>query len=497
MSYLGLDVGTSGCKAVVFDDDGKQLSSAHREYSIVSKEEGWAELDSRLVMESCMEVIREAAASCTSDPVRGIGISSQGEAFTAIGPGGEVLADAMVSSDARAASIADSWSRQFGKQRLYEITGHTAAPIFSLFKLLWLRAHLPEVWGNAKAFYCFEDLIQWRLGLDPAISWCLAGRTVMFNVRTHQWDKELLEAVGLSPSKLARPVPSGAIAGTIPKSVADELGLTESVIVVAGGHDQCCGALGAGVASPGRAVYGTGTVDCITPAFPEPIFSDDLFANSLATYDYTVSGMYTTVAYSITGGNILTWFRDEWAAHEVQDATLLGISPYELLLKQVGTRPSGLLVLPYWTPSGTPYFDSEVKGAILGLRMTTTRSDVLRALLEGVAFEMKLNLDILDRSGVRISELVAIGGGAKSRALIQLKADVLNRPIARASVTEAGCMGAAMLAKAADNGTDVKNIAADWVRLTDLLEPDPGNAAFYQEQFGSYLKLYPTLKTLY
>ncbi len=497
MSYLGLDVGTSGCKAVVFDSNGKQLSSAHRGYAILSPEEGQAELDSLLVMDACKEVIREAASGCADDPVRGIGISSQGEAFTAIGPDGEVLANAMVSSDCRAASIARTWSDEFGARRLYEITGHNAAPLFSLFKFVWLRDNMPDVWRRAKSFYCFEDLVQWSLGLDPAISWCLAGRTAMFNLRAHAWDAGILDAVGLDGSKLARPIPSGEVAGTIPRRIAEGLGLREGVIVVAGGHDQPCGALGAGVVSPGRAVYGMGTVDCLTPAFREPVFSEDLLAHGIATYNYTVGDMYTTVAYSLTGGNILTWFKEEWGSEEVREAAARGVNPYELLLEQIGTRPSGLLVLPYWTPSGTPYFDPHVKGAILGLRMTTTRPDVLRALLEGVAFEMKLNLNILDRSGITISELVAIGGGAKSRAFIQLKADVLNRPIARAAVTEAGCMGVAMLAQAAHTGADVRDIAADRVRLTDVIEPDPDNAAFYQQQFADYLKLYPILKSLY
>lgn len=495
MSYLGLDIGTSGCKAVVFDEAGNELASAYHEYAVFSASDGWAELDSCQVMQSCMDVIREAAAK-SDDPVRGIGISSQGEAFTAIGPDGEILANAMVSSDSRAASISQDWSEKFGRQRLYEKTGHTPSPIFSLFKLIWLKENRPDIWRKSKAFYCFEDLIQMRLGIDPAISWCLAGRTVMFNVLEHVWDQDILSEIGLDPAKLARPIASGEIAGTIPPAVARELGIPDGVIVVAGGHDQCCGALGAGVVSAGRAVYGTGTVDCITPAFSKPVFSESLFASNLATYDYTVSGMYTTVAYSLTGGNIMKWFRDELAQPEVQKAAELGVSPYELMLKQIGDKPSGLLVLPYWTPSGTPYFDSDTPGAILGMRMTTTRQDVLRGLLEGVAFEMKLNLDILQHSGIEVDELVAIGGGAKSRSFIQLKADVLDKPIARAKVTEAGCLGVAMLAKAACTGESIKEISKNWVKITDIIEPSKANSDAYNQQFENYLKLYPALQSL-
>lgn len=496
MSYLGLDIGTTGCKAVVFDERGCELASAYREYAVIIPREGWAELDSSLVCDSCMAVIREAASACPEDPVSAMGISSQGEAYTPVGPDGEMLGNGMVSFDTRAAEISDRWSAEFGREKLYRITGQTAYPMYTVFKLLWLRDNQPEIWARAKAFYCFEDLMHHRLGLEPAISWSLAGRTMMFNVLTHQWDDEILSAVGLDRSKLARPLPSGEIVGTIPKAVSRDLGLSEDTIVVTGGHDQPSGALGAGVAASGVAVYGTGTVECITPAFATPIFSDDLFKNNICTYDFTVRGMYTTVAYNLTGGNILKWFRDEWGQPEVEEAARTGANPYQILLGKIGDKPSSLMVLPYFTPSGTPYFDTTTRGAILGLRLTTKREDVLRALLEGVTFEMRLNLDILDRSGIGINELIAIGGGAKSRAWVQLKADVLNKPIKTVAVTEAGCLGVAMLAMAAHMNIDVTKLVPEWVRITDEVEPNPENASYYDDRFATYLKLYPALRSI-
>lgn len=494
MSYLGIDIGTTGCKAVAFSETGEQIALAYRDYPVVSPQDGWAELDPKLVLDRCCEVISEASAACAADPIRSLGISSQGEAFTPIGPDGGLLANAMVSSDARAARIALNWSRDFGAERLYQITGHTPAAIFTLYKLLWLRDNRPDVWQRARAFYCFEDLLHWRLGLDPAIGWPLAGRTMLFDVRKHEWSPEILDAVGLDVGKLARPLASGEVVGTVPAAVAREFGLPDGVRVVAGGHDQTCGALGAGVVAPGRAVYGMGTVDCITPAFGSAIFSDDLFANSLATYDFTVRGMYTTVAYSLTGGNLLQWFRDQFAAEEVARAKDAGGSAYELLLDGMPDEPTNLLVLPYFTPSGTPYFDAEVPGAILGLRLTTTRHELLRGLLEGVALEMRLNLDILNRSGIPVDELVAIGGGAKNRKWLQLKADVLNTPITVAAVTEAGCMGVAMLGAAAVTGESVTSIAGRWSREVGVVHPNPANAGAYSERYDTYAKLYPTVK---
>lgn len=496
MSYLGIDIGTTGCKAVVFSETGEQIALAYRDYPVTSPREGWAELDPKLVLEKCCEVIREASAACSGDPVRAMGVSSQGEAVTPIGPNGEILANAMVSSDARAAHLSAKFSREFGAERLYQITGHTPAAIFTLFKLLWLRDNLPEVWGRARAFYCFEELLHWRLGIDPAISWPLAGRTMLFDVRKHEWSSEILDAVGLDSQKLARPLAAGEVAGVIPSDVARELGLPDGVRVVAGGHDQTCGALGAGVVVSGRAVYGMGTVDCITPAFASPIFSADLFASNLATYDFTAKGMYTTVAYSLTGGNLLQWFRDQFGAAESEKAISSGGSAYDLLLAAMPDEPTNLVVLPYFTPSGTPYFDTQVPGAILGLRLSTTRHELLRGLLEGVAYEMRLNLDILNRSGIPVNELVAIGGGARNRKWLQLKSDVLNTPIAVAAVTEAGCMGVAMLGASAVTGEPVTSLAGRWVRIVDTVQPNPDNAAAYSCAYELYTKLYPAIKGL-
>jgi len=204
----------------------------------------------------------------------------------------------MVSSDARAQPIMASWSQEFGPRRLYEITGHTPHPMFTIFKLLWLRENRPDVWSQAHKFYCFEELIQARLGLQPAVSWPLAGRTMMFNVTTHQWEDDILSAIGLEAARLAPPVPSGTVVGTIGPGVADQLGLPKDVPVVAGEHDQPCGALGAGVVEPGLAMYATGTVECICPAFDRLILEEKLFKSNICTYDHTIDGMYTTVLFS-------------------------------------------------------------------------------------------------------------------------------------------------------------------------------------------------------
>ncbi|MCK5843152.1 MAG: hypothetical protein KAG97_00510 [Victivallales bacterium] len=496
MSYLGLDIGTSGCKAVVFNVDGAALGAAYKEYAVLTPEPGYAELDSGEVMEACFDVMREAAGTTDGDPISGMCISSQGEAFTPVGRDGEIIGNGMVSSDARAANLVDEVVSKFGGERLYEITGHTAYSMFTLFKLLWLKRNRPELWERAEALHCYEDLMHLRLGLAPAISWPLAGRTMMFDVNSHSWSCEILDFLGLSDSHLARPLPTGALVGEIPADLAAEAGLPKGVKVYAGGHDQTVGAVGAGVVEDGVAMYATGTVECICPVLSEKCASRELREANLCCYDYAIQGKYTTVAYSLTGANILQWFKNEFGQPEAAKASETGRNVYELLLEAVPEANTDIIALPHFTPTGTPHFDAAATGAILGLRLSTSRGEILKALLEGVALEMRLNLDIMERSGMCVDKFIATGGGAKSAKWIQLKANALNRPISVLEIEEAGCFGAAMIAMSAETNIPLSELTAKGRNDLATLAPDPNLVATYDAKFAKYKKLYPTLKKL-
>ena len=364
MSYLGIDIGTSGCKAVAFDEKGKMLGGAHRSYAVRMPLPGRMELDSREVIESCCAVIAEAAQATGEDPVRALGISSQGEAFTPVGGNGEYLGNAMVSSDSRSADLIEPFVRQFGMERLYGITGHTPSTLFSLFKLLWIKQNQPEIWAKSVRFLCFEDLLHLRLGVEPSLGWPLAGRTMLFDVKKHVWSQEILDALEMKECRLAKPLPSGSIAGIIDSGMAAGLGLPKGVKVVTGGHDQTVGALGAGVVDEGSAMYAAGSVECLCPVVSHLTLSPELCRNNLCCYDYSLPGCYTSVAYSLTGSNLLQYFREQFGAN----------LSYDAMLAELPDAPTALLALPYFTPSGTPYFDQQTPGALLGWRLTTSRA---------------------------------------------------------------------------------------------------------------------------
>ena len=493
MSYLGLDIGTGGCKAVVFDSIGKELASSFREYAVLHPNPDWAELNSDDVISKCFEVIAEVNEK-TPDPVVSMCVSSQGEAFTPVGHNGDILGNAMVSSDSRARDIAANWSNAFGIEKIYHITGHTPHPLFTLFKILWIKENQPEIWKNTRYFLCFEDLFHYKAGLEPRISWPLAGRTMLFDVLNHRWSQEILEAAELPAYKLAIPVASGEMTGTIKQENGRKLGFKNPVTLIAGGHDQTCAALGAGVIESGMCMYATGSVECFCPILDKPSFSEELQRNNLCCYDYTIRGKYTNVAYSLTGGNILRWMRDELGQSEKARAVESGINSYSLLLESMPSHPTGLLVLPYFSATGTPYFDTQAKGAIVGLQLSTTKGEITRALLEGVAMEMKLNLELMEKSGMKINTFIATGGGTRNTSWTQMKADVLNKKIMVRDVGEAGCYGAAMLACSAVEHIPVEHLLRQNRMDSMVFTPNQDNAGLYNRKFEAYKQLYPALQ---
>ncbi|MBC2595913.1 hypothetical protein H5P28_16735 [Ruficoccus amylovorans] len=483
MSTLGLDVGTSGCKAVVFSARGEPLAEAARAYAVESPRPGWAELDPQLVGARCLEVIREVASRCTDDPVDALAVSSQGEAFTGVDAKGRPLFNAMVSSDSRALEQVNACEID----GLYETTGHTPYPIFSLFKLLWLRRERPDVWRQVARFLCFEDYVHYCLGVEPAISYSLATRTMLFNVRQACWDAGLLEACGIHEAQLSRPLSSGEVVGVIPKALCRELHLASGAVVVTGGHDQVCAALGCGAVRSGIAALGSGTVECIIASFSHPVMKPALRDNNLCTYAHAMPGLYATLAYNLSGGNVLQWYCRQWLNETPSEPA------YERMLAEMPAAPTGLMVLPYFTGSGTPRFDGQTPAAILGLRLGTHRGEILKALLEGLCFELESNLRILDGAGLSVDELRVVGGGAKNRRWLQIKADVFNLPVSVPQVTQAGCLGVALLARAARYHEPLEALAAEWIRPGETLLPCPERVSFYRERATLYGEAYASL----
>jgi xylulokinase len=494
VSLLGIDIGTTGCKAIVFDEGGGILASAYREYPLLTPQSGWLELDTARVWRDVEDAIREAAAKAgTRDPLRALSISCQGEGVTPIAADGSLLDRCIVAFDARTVRQAEVMREKIGEDRFYQITGEPIHPMGTLMKVAWWRENRPAVYERAWKFLCWEDFALWKLGAEPTMDFSLAARTMAYDVRQRAWSRPLLDAAQVDAALFAGVAPSGTAVGTLSAVAAERLGLPRGIFLVTGGHDQPCGALGAAIVRSGRANYAIGTVECITLALGE--FQPGLGAQGFPCYPHVAPGLWVTLAFNLTGGALLRWFRDQFGRPEVESAMAVGKDAYDLLLADLPDEPTDLFVLPHFVGTGTPWLDTEATGAIVGLTLATTRAHVIKAILEGVTYEMALNLRLLREGGAEIAELRAIGGGAKSATWLQLKADVMGQPIMVLDVSEAPARGAAILAGV---GAGVFSSAAETaeaqVRTGRTFQPNPARTAQYAPRLDRYTRLYPALR---
>jgi xylulokinase len=495
MSLMGLDVGTTGCKAVAFDRDGRLLVRAYREYPLINPAPGWLELDAEGVWRNVADAIREANAQLGSDPVESLSVTVLGEAITPVSADGRALSNSIVASDLRTCLQAEWWERTMGAGAIYAITGLPLHPQASINKVMWWRQEQPDLYERAWKCLCYGEFVSLKLGVEPVIDDTMAARTMAFDVHTRRWSPEILTRAGVDESKLARTAPSGTIIGEIPAARAADLGFGRGVKVVTGAHDQVCAAIGAGAISPGTANYTIGTVECISVALNQP--NELLGADNYPCYPHAVPDKYFVLAGIWCGGVLLRWYRDTLAGDERRIAAETGEDAYDVIVRQVTDRPSNLFVVPHLTGTGSPFNDPLARGAIVGLSMGTRREDIVKAILEGVTFEMALNIKHLRQAGVEISALRAIGGGARSPTWLQIKADIMNMPVVALQESEATSLGAALLAGwATGRYASLQEGIAATVRVKQAFEPDKDRAAYYAERFAVYERLYPALKEI-
>lgn len=496
MSLLGIDVGTSGCKTSVFSEDGCLIAQSYREYNLLRPYPGWAEFDSREVWNKIKEIIKTVASRTAADPITAMSVSSCGEAMTPVSKNREILGNAVLGFDERGEEYIPRFISAIGEKESFMINGNRPNHSFSAPKLIWYKENKKEIYDRADYFLGWPDLIFFLSGLEPVADYSLANRTMLFDVDNETWSDQLIRAAGLDKDKLPRVVPSGTDIGTLPDSMADELGLHRNVHCVTGGHDQCCNALGAGVIKSGQAAYGIGTFICITPVFSGMPDKNILYHNHLNFEHHVMPGKYVVFISNMTGGAVLKWFRDEFSAFEKILAQEKGSDIYTELINHVPADPTNLFVLPYFATTGSPYFDARTPGAIIGLRLDTSRWQILKALMEGATYYFAGGVQMLNDL-VTIDEYRPTGGGAKSDVWIQMKADIMGKPFARPKVLEASSLGAVMLAGTATGVyTNLQQAAEQLVGIDKVFKPNAERHAIYQEKLEKYKTMQSTLVDL-
>jgi xylulokinase len=494
MSLLGIDVGTSGCKSAVFSETGEILSLAYEEYDYQHPQPGWAELDTPAVWEQVKRTIRKAAAAAGGDPLRGLCVSSMGEAVVPVTFQREILGPSLLNFDARGDKYLTTLTETLPVERLYQLNGNTLGSPYSLTKLKWLKQNQPDLYRRADAFLHWSGFVSFMLGAQPCVDYSLANRTLLFDIEREDWSEELLAWAGLDREKFPTTVPSGQVIGAVSRAAAAETGIPAGIPIVSGGHDQCCNSIGCGVIEPGRAMYGMGSYLCMVPVFAKRPEARVMIERGLNTEHHAVPGQFVSFIYN-QGGVLVKWFRDTFARAEHLRAAEMGQSLYPALFSEIPESPSKILVLPHFTTTGPPGFIHDSSGVIGGLKLETKRGEILKGILEAATFYLRECSEDLPGAGIEIREFTAAGGGSQSDAWVQLSADILGRPFIRLQVHEAGALGAAILAGTGSGLFPSLRSGVDaMVHPEQRFEPDPAKQRLYDERYDAYRSFAPAME---
>ena len=504
MKIAGLDIGTTGCKCTIFDENGCEINKAYRDYP-VKRRVGCHEIDVNSIMDGVYAVISEVAAK--HPDIAGIGVTSFGETFVCVDEKGAPLAPAMLYTDPRGNEECKWLVDKLGAEHIAEITGVTPHEMYVLPKILWIKNNKPEIYSKTKHILQMVDYVVFSLTENAVIDYSLATRTMAFDIHKLDWSDDILTVAGIDKSLFSKPVPTGTDAGEIKEAIAKRLGLPKSTRIVAVSQDQVAAAVGAGAFDGDIGVDGAGTVQCLTPIFDTMPDIRKMMPGKYVVVPYVVPGKYVTYAFSYTGGALIKWCTDSVAKKEKELAEVEGISVNTFLERQYEqgreaegldiNGPSGMLVLPHFAGAATPYMDTGSKGVIVGMTTATTPADIYRACMEGVCYEMYLNYCNVIDGGARPKKLHATGGGARSSTWMQMKADVLGIPIVALNTVDAGTVGSAMLTgMALGIFKDLEDAANHMIKLTQTYEPRDEYHVKYMEVYDKFVKLYDAVRNL-
>lgn len=482
MSFLGIDIGTSGCKSVAFDERGQIIASHYCEYDTIRDATGRSEIDARDVWGKIAETIRVCAAATKADPIRGISVTSMGESMVPLDANFQICGPSILGSDLR--GVKEAMARLetvFTPEMLYRITAAPYCSGYSFTALHYLAHARPDYWKNVKLLLPWADFAVFQLTGSAAADYSLAERTYCFDATEKAWSHKILSALDLTDEKLPAAKPSGIVAGKADSTTARSLGLPHDAVVTFGSHDQCAGMLGAGIGQHGGAMLGLGTFACMSIAHGDGSTDGAFGRIGLNLEDHIVPGQYASYIYHGTGGSLVKWMKKQL----FRDCN--GENAYAKMDAEILDDCRDVIVLPYFAETGPYRHQPAGRGTMTDLSLETTRGDLLRAAMAGVVFYFRDALEELPDAAARIKEIRITGGGARSQIWRQLAADILKRPVVKTACPECGAMGCAVSAAVACghyNGFD--EAIAEMVAMESACDPQDTRRA--DEWFARYKK---------
>lgn len=485
MYLAGIDVGTTNTKTIIFDIATGQICAAGSCRTITRHPKvEWSEFDAEDLWRTVVQSIQAAVQQCQQpERIRAISVASMGESAFPLDANGDILHPALAWHDQRGAAEAKWWEDTFGSERVFTITGQTPYPMFGVNKLLWLRHHAPDVFERIHRWLSIEDFVLWKLSGIMATDYSIASRTMLFDQQELNWSTPLLQHAELPADWFSPAYPSGTAIGTVRQDVAEQTGLSSQTLVCTGGHDHLCGALAAGVTGPGHLLESMGTASALLAVSHDFHPGQELLEAGCTSYAYVLQHTYATMGSLSFAGGALEWIVALLYGQGKQDD--LSPQTYACALEEAATilpGSRGATIIPSFLGSGTPYGRSSALGAVLGLTPAHNRPELVRALMEGLAFWLRDNIEML--CNLRIAaphpEITVIGGTTQATPLLQIKADITGCPIRVPQMSEAAATGAALLAGiGAHVFTSGEEAAAAVQHNVQIYEPDPHTVEIY------------------
>jgi xylulokinase len=482
--YLGLDIGTSAVKALLVGEDQAPLASAEARLTVQRPRPHWSEQDPEAWWNAVLDAVAELRSSHPRElaAVRAVGLAGQMHGAVLLDGADRVLRPAILWNDGRSAGSCRTLAER--APRITEITGNLAMPGFTAPKLLWVAEHEPEIARAVTKVLLPKDYVRLRLSGDYATDVSDAAGTLWLDVRRRCWSAEMLAASGLSEQAMPEVFEGTAATGTLRRSIANDWGMRAGVVIAAGAGDNAAGAVGAGVIGEGDAFLSLGTSGVLFVA--RHGFSPNV-AQAVHTFCHCLPGRWHQMSVILSAASCLSWITRATAAQS--EAVLLG--EIEAQAWEERGRP---LFLPYLSGERTPHNDPDATGVFFGIEHSTTRADLGRAVLEGVAFAFVDGRDALLSTGSALREISVIGGGARSRLWGRILASALGQPLSYRRGGELGpAFGAARLARLALSNEDVANVCTA-PEVEAVIEPEPGLAEVYGERIRDYRGLYERLR---
>ncbi len=490
---IGIDCSTTATKAVVWDELGHSVAEGRATFPLDAPRPGWYEQDAEEWWRSITRALREATSRVDAGRIQALGITHQRESFVCTDGEGNPLRQAILWLDARSYREVD----RYGSDRIHEITGKPPSVTPALYKLLWLRENEPELLERTSRILDVHAFLVRRLTGEWRTSWPCADPLGLLDMRSFDWSDEILGEIGLGREQMVELSPPGSVVGELDKHVAQETGLPPGLPVIGGAGDGQAAGLGANVTEAGKAYLNLGT------AIVSGTYSDDYsWGREFRTLAGPIPETYVPETLLRGGTYTIDWFVDNIGGIKPEDLGL-DISAEQVLETAAGQVPpgaEGLLLLPYLNAASTPYWDSQARGVLFGLRGTHNKAHVYRAVLEGLAFEQRVQTDAVEGGlGQPVERFLAMGGGSRSPLFCQMISDITGRPVTACQEVETTCLGAAMLAAAALEDTgDIREVAATMSGEGAGYEPDEQTSAFYDHLYNNVFKeLYPRLSDLF